>query len=108
MDRLHPPQPLELNGNVADQWKRFKQSFNIYRVASGLDTKSKEVQSMTLLHVIGHDAVEVFNTFQWTDEECEECDKHVSLHTVNCILKKFENHCLPRKNVTIERHVFFF
>ena len=105
MDRLHPPQPLELHGNIAANWKRFKQSFQIYKIASGLDTKSKEVQSMTLLHVIGQEAVEVYNTFQWTGQECDDCD--TDIHSVKCLLLKFENYCLPRKNVTVERHVFF-
>ena len=105
MDRLHPPQPLELHGNIAANWKRFKQSFQIYKIASGLDTKSKEVQSMTMLHVIGQEAVEVYNTFQWTGQECDDCDTDID--SVKCLLRKFENYCLPRKNVTVERHVFF-
>ena len=66
MDRLHPLQPLELHGNIATNSNIFKQSFQIYKIVSGLDKKSKEVQSMTLLHVIGQEAVEVYNTFQWT------------------------------------------
>ncbi|XP_055872154.1 uncharacterized protein LOC129923716 [Biomphalaria glabrata] len=62
---------------------------------------------MTLLHVIGQEAVQVYNTFQWTDNECNECEISKSFHTLHCILNKFEKYCLPRKNVTIERHVFF-
>ena len=100
MDRLHTPQPLELTGNVAEHWKRFKQSFQIYKIASGLDNKSKDVQSMTLLHVIGQEAVEIYNTFEWSDNECEECDKQKEIHTVDCIIKKFEKYCLPKQNVT--------
>ena len=49
MDRLHPLQPLELHGNIATNSNRFKQSFQICKMASGLDTKSEEVQSMTML-----------------------------------------------------------
>ena len=105
MDRLHPPQ--DLNGNVRENWKRFKQSFQIFSIASGLASKSKDVQSMTLLHVIGQEAVEVYNTINWTEDECTECNKDEGSHSVDCIIKKFEGYCMPKQNVTIERHVFF-
>ena len=107
MDRLHTPQPLDLTGNVAEHWKRFKQAFEIYKIASGLDDKGKDVQSMTLLHVIGPEAIEIYNTFEWSDNECQQCDKQKNIHTVDCLLRKFEQYCIPKKNVTIERHVFF-
>lgn len=32
---LSPPTPTQLTGNLADNWKRFKQRFNIYLAASG-------------------------------------------------------------------------
>ncbi|KAK7111890.1 hypothetical protein V1264_011443 [Littorina saxatilis] len=108
MDRLDPPQPLQLQGNVAEHWKRFKRMFEIYRAASGLDTKQRKVQSMTFLHVVGPEAVEVYHTFQWAEGECgEHCDSANDFHTYACMLQKFEQYCEPRKNVTIERHVFF-
>ena len=108
MDRLNPPDALQLQGNVADHWKRFKQAFRIYQVASGLDTKSSKVQSMTLLHILGSEAVDVYNTFQWRAGECDEhCDADTELHVVDCILRKFDQYCTPKKNVTIERHKFF-
>ena len=75
-------------------------------MASGLESKAKKIQSMTLLHVVGSDALEIYNTFRWAEGDCPgECEEN--LHTTECILKKFENYCTPRKNVTIERHVFF-
>ena len=106
MDRLNPPETLQLQGNVAENFKKFKQSFEIFQVASGLESKAKKIQSMTLLHVVGSDALEIYNTFRWAEGDCAgECEEN--LHTTECILKKFENYCTPRKNVTIERHVFF-
>lgn len=30
MNRLSPPTSMQLTGNLADNWKRFKQRFNIY------------------------------------------------------------------------------
>jgi len=97
-----------LTGNVAEHWKRFKQAFQIYSAASGLEEKSRKIQSSTLLHVIGSEAVDIYNTFQWGTGDCNEhCDSTTSFHTVECLLAKFESYCIPRKNITIERHVFF-
>ena len=108
MDRLEAPEPLNLVGNLSDNFIRWRQKFEIYQVASGLDTKSRKVQSMTLLHIIGSEAVEIYNTFEFRADECtQHCKIRENFHTVDCLLQKFEKYCNPRKNVTIERHVFF-
>ena len=60
--------------------------------------KDEGIQAATLLHVIGPDVLEVYNTFFWENEE----DKW----KVTKILEKFEAHCIPRRNITWERHVF--
>ena len=54
---------------------------------------------MTLLHVAGSEALEVYNTFQWDEDEDNM--------KVEKIMEKFERYCNPRKNLTFERHSFF-
>ena len=107
MDRLNPPNELQLtHGNIAENWRIFKQAFKIYTIASGLDEKSEKVQSSTLLHVIGHEAIELLNTFKW--DACDkDCDSKNDFHSVSCMLGKFDAYFSPKKNVTIERHIFF-
>ena len=39
MDKLEPPKSLILTENLAENWRRFKQQFEIYQIASGLDKK---------------------------------------------------------------------
>ena len=41
---------------------------------------------MTLLHAIGHEAVEVFYTFLGTAQQCDDCD--TDFHSVKCLLRK--------------------
>jgi hypothetical protein len=54
MDKLSPPTPMPLTGNLTDNWKRFKQRFNIYMAASGCGAKKDDkVKASILLHVIG-------------------------------------------------------
>ena len=98
MDKLQPPGPLNLQGNLAENWRKWKQQFQLFSSASGLSEKDKKVQSATLLHLAGEEALEIYNTFTW-DSDGDE-------NKVNTIMAKFEAYCNPRKNITWERHVF--
>ena len=98
MDQLSPPEALSLDGNVAENWRRWKQRFEIFSLASGLSEKATGVQAATFLHVAGPEALEVYNTFSWTTAD----DKN----KVDKIMEKFDQYCNPRKNVTWERHKF--
>ena len=106
MDNLNPPKEFQAHGNLSDNWRTFKQAFKIYSVASGLDEKSVKIQSSTFLHVIGPEALDILKIFTWDD-----CDKHCNaksdLHSTQCMIKKFDSHCTPKKNLTVERHIFF-
>ncbi|XP_060083465.1 uncharacterized protein LOC132563689 [Ylistrum balloti] len=65
----------------------------------GIDKKDEKIQTATFLHVIGTDALEVFNTFKFDNEGDQE--------KMEPVTDKFQQYCNPRKNVTFERHVFF-
>ena len=94
MDRLPPPPGLNLTGNLAENWRIFEQQYDVYVVASGVASKADKVRGKTLLHVLGPDDIDVYNTFAWTENE----DKT----KVADIKKKFKEYCNPRKNVTYE------
>ncbi len=79
-------------------WRRWKQRFEVYMVASGKDAKSDEVKAATFLHLAGPDALEVFNTFSFDTAGDEK--------KLGKLIEKFEAYCIPRSNVTWERHVF--
>ena len=97
MDMLTPPEPLNLEGNnLADTWRKWKQCFKVFSLACGLSKKEEKVQAATLLHVTRSEALDIGNTLIW---EAKGNDKKVSK-----ILEKFEACCIPRKNVTWQRH----
>ena len=59
-----PPEALNLEeSNLADTWRRWKQRFKVFSLASGLSEKAEKVQAAALLHVAGTEALEVYNTF---------------------------------------------
>ena len=51
------PEALNLTGNVAENWRHFKQEFELYLVAAGLDTKSDKQKIALLLHVAKKPAI---------------------------------------------------
>lgn len=98
MERLQPPNSLSLTGNLSENWRRFKQQFEIYMTATGIDRKDDNIKSSTFLHVIGPESLEIFNTFTFDNDD----DKK----KLKPIMDKFESYCNPRKNLTYERHIF--
>ena len=65
-----PPNPLDLDcSNVSDTRRKWKQCFELFSPASGLSSKDEGIQATTLLHVVGPDALEVYNMFSWENEE---------------------------------------
>ena len=98
MDKLSPPEALNLDGNIAENWRRWKQRFEIFSLASGLSEKDAGIQAAAFLHVAGPEALEIYNTFSWpTADDKNKVDK---------IMEKFDQYCNPRKNITWERHKF--
>ncbi len=98
MDALKSPAPLCLSGNVAENWKRFLQRLQLYLTATGSAAKDEKIQASIFLHVIGDEALEVYNTFTFENDE----DKL----KLTAIIKKFEEFCIPKKNVVMERFHF--
>ena len=57
-----------------ENWKRWLQSYEIYENARELDTKTEKVQVAIFLntgHNIGHNAVDIFNSFDSHEIEVE-------------------------------------
>ena len=67
--------------------------------ATEADRKDEEIQVAILLHSIGEDGLEAFNTFEFE----QEADKK----KINVLLTKFDDDCSPRKNSLFERFKFW-
>ena len=89
MRALLPPKQLHVAENPAKSWKSSEQQFEIYKTASGLGSKAKSVQSSTLLHVqvAGPEAISVFSTLSFEENEEKE--------DVTTLINKFNKHSLP-------------
>ena len=63
------PSPAQVNmkGNLADNWKFLKKSWNNFKVTTGLDKKEKNVVLATLYTVLGKEANQIAENLDVTD-----------------------------------------
>lgn len=97
MDNAKVPGPLRLDGNISENFRKFKQNFEIYLLAAGLHEKDNKLKTAILLNVIGEDAVELYNTFNLSDGDKSDYEK---------VIKQFEEYADPKKNIVMERFHF--
>ena len=97
MEAIKQPNPLDLSGNISENWKKFYQEFELYMDASGLAEKGDKQKIALLLHVAQKQAIEVYNTFTFAKEEEGKYDE---------VVKRFKAHCNPKTNETYERYIF--
>jgi len=76
---------LKLEGNLSENWKRFKQSFDDDRKIS------------ILLKLIGEDALEVYNTFENKSKP----------RTYEDEIKLYETYCNPKKKNLHAQFLFY-
>lgn len=68
-DFLNRIEKLNLDGNIAENWRKFKRNFEIFMRAGELNTKTDDIKINTLLYAVGEEAVEVFDTFGLSDDD---------------------------------------
>jgi hypothetical protein len=103
-----PPPELSLEGNLAENWRQWEQRLDIYMEASGADQHAQKKQVAILLHCVGADALEVFNTFAWEDPVVDGDNVTYpdgeNKNLLADVVRKFKAYCNPRKNSMYERY----
>lgn len=93
---LKPPEKIKsLNKEEFTKWK---QRFEIYRKATGAHSKPGDVQVALLLHCMGEQCIYVYNTFNLNAQEENDYE---------LVMKKFVDYFVPKKNESINSHLFF-
>ena len=98
MDRLEPSKPLNLDRNLLQNWKSWKQEFILFMAPTEYDEKPDNVKGSLLLCCIGEQAKEVYNTFNISTTA-----NSIKLET---IIEQFEVYFNPRRNITYFRFKF--
>ncbi|KAG5877003.1 hypothetical protein JTB14_020657 [Gonioctena quinquepunctata] len=97
MEFLKQPASMGMCGDLGSNWRKFKNNFSLYSIATGCKEKAKEVQAAVLLHCLGEEANEVLETLDLTANDRTDPDK---------IIKQLDVHFLPKSNPSVETHKF--
>ncbi|KAL4708241.1 hypothetical protein ACJJTC_013810 [Scirpophaga incertulas] len=82
--------PLCVDGNVAENWRKWRQRYCIFCDANGINTFSEQKQIAILLNLIGEDGLEIYNSFGLDRKEL----------TFNALLERFDQKFNARKNTS--------
>ena len=93
-----PPEKLNIKGNIAENWKAFKQMWSNYAVITNIGSQSQQYQVALFLHCIGPEALKIYNGMSF--EGAEDREK------LDCIIQKFDQFTIGEVNETYERYVF--
>ena len=95
---IKPPSPLNLDSNISDNWKIFKQKWENYTIITELDKQEQKYQVALLQHTIGDDALRIYNSFTFETPSEQR--------TIKEILEKFDTYAIGEINETYERYIF--
>lgn len=98
MKGFKQPDALDMEGNLSDNWEKWKKEFKFFLLASESNAKADEVKTSMMLSSIGARAREVYYNFEFdAGEELK----------LNIVIDRFDNYFKPKKNVTFQRYKFF-
>lgn len=63
---MKPMGPLKMDGNLAENLRKWKQRLNLYAKANGGDSKDEPIQCALFVHTKGEEALEVYDTLTFT------------------------------------------
>ena len=95
LPQLAPPGKFDFS-NV-NEWPKWMKRFERYRMASGLNTQSKEFQVNAFMYAAGDDAEDVMNMLTLTE---------VQKRSYKDVTEAIEKHCVSKRNVIYERARF--
>ena len=103
MDDFKLPEYLSLQRNPAENWRRWRQRFELYLTAKEADKKPDATKIAMLLSAIGPEALERFNHFEWQTEGDDAKDKT----KYKVVLCKFQKEFAGMKRVVFARCQFW-
>lgn len=97
MSEFVKPEFLKLNGNVAENFGKFRREIEIYFLNTKYCKKPKEVQVATLLNLIGEDARQMYS----------QIEGEITEKSVTNVLDALEKRCLATANVVQNQMTYF-
>ena len=95
----NPPSLNLTEGNVAENFKRWKRLLKNFMLASGASTLDEPRQTAIILECAGSEAMDVYDQFEFDKEEDKTNPEKV--------IAKFENYCAPRETEVLQAFRFW-
>ncbi|CAI6370068.1 unnamed protein product [Macrosiphum euphorbiae] len=93
---FNKPDPLKMTGNLAENFRNFRNQLQMYFNATECHSKEEATQVAILLDLLWSDCLKIYNTLK------------IPSITVFEILKALEAYCIPpRRNETMQQYKFF-
>ena len=92
------PAKLDIRGNLATNWRHFKRVWENYEIATGLKDKDDELRVATVLTCIGRDALSVYDSLKFQNDEDRK--------NIIKVLQVLEDFCIGQTNEIYERYTF--
>ena len=84
-------------GNLVANWEFFREQWEDYEVATGLDKQTSKIRLASLRSVMGKDCLQTFLNLSTSAED---------RNNVEACMNAFESYFKPQRNVVYERYVF--
>ncbi|XP_076758483.1 uncharacterized protein LOC143427881 [Xylocopa sonorina] len=95
---LPPPGPLPKDGDMAENWIKWKKDFMLYLKATGIISKSKALQALILTTHIGQFGQDIIGKIVTDSKERDD---------INILLQRLDKFFKPQKNEVQQRYYFF-
>lgn len=112
--------------NLSSDWKNWKRDFLVYMIAKGKNDQPESTKIATFLYLIGTNGANIYNTLFPNDgsedsllgkvmiehqiaavgEQPARIEQQIQQRKLSDVLSKFDEHCLPQKNVAMESYKF--
>ena len=94
----NPPGQLNVQTNITDNWKAYKQASENYAIITNLNSQPEAYKVALFLHCVGPDAVQIYNGLAFaSDEDSKSLTKPFEM---------FDLHTVGEINETYERYIF--
>ena len=96
MERFHVPPPEKFTFKP-EEWPKWIERFERFRVASGLETQPEGNQVNALIYTMGEEAEDILTSLRLTDRE---------MTAYGTVRERLNAHFISRRNVIFERAKF--
>ncbi|KAK9746375.1 hypothetical protein QE152_g6141 [Popillia japonica] len=88
---------MVMTGDLAANWRKFRNNYETFMIATGANKKAVEVQAAVLTHCMGEEVRSILDTLDISAEQKQD---------PKYILEVLQQYFIPKTNISIERHRF--